>query len=105
MPDVRALNEKCGVALKQKLVNQQAIVPQSNLVGEQVAVCRVLISRLTISRRRAKAIAGDAGVVKVNPSVVKRAKQTDGNLHPADLMPLSGGYLTNGQRLKPRVMK
>lgn len=97
MPDVPALDEKCGVAPEQQLVDEEPILPQTNLMGEQVAMRGALISWLSISWWCAEGVTGNTGVVKVNPPVVKWAEQADGNLQPANLPSLSAGNLADGE--------
>ena len=49
MFDVGTFYQKSRFTLKQQLVNEEPIMAQANLVGEQIAVACVLVTRITVS--------------------------------------------------------
>jgi hypothetical protein len=51
MPEIRTLDQESRIVLEKQLVNQQAVMPKTDLMGNKVAVRRVIESQLSIMWR------------------------------------------------------
>src|SRR5262245_15465520 len=86
-------------------MDEEAVVSQADLVGVEISTRRVLVSHISVSGGRGKGVASHAGVVQMDPPVVERAHQTEGNLHLPYFLSLPTGHFPDGQAFEPCIVE